>query len=383
MADNQLEDFIGGLPKVELHVHIEGTLEPDVMMSVADRNGLAAAQMLPEDEGDIQKCVDRIRADRLHFTDLQDFLRSYNAASGVLRHEQDFFDLMSAYIQRCKADNVRYAEIFFDPQSHMQRGVEFATVINGLTKAIEAHGPAGQPEGCEHKDRPFAARMIMCFLRDWKASPQDSRVPADDSYDGLPTAMCALDASKPFIDKIVAVGLDNAETFGEPKLFADVFAAAREAGIPHAVAHAGEEGRADPYINDAIELLHVERLDHGVQTMLDDATCARVSELGLTLTVCPNSNELLKVFDHYFDGRRDVVRTMLTAGLRPCLNSDDPAYFGGYMNVNFMKAAVDNQLTRPELVTMSLNAIEGCFASDAEKAVMRQELEEYAKAQGC
>jgi adenosine deaminase len=264
----------------------------------------------------------------------------------------------------------------------MQRGVEFQEVIQGLADAITAHGPAGQPVQCVHKDRPFHARLIMCFLRDWKVNPADTRKPADPSFDGMPSAVCALNAARPYVDQITAVGLDNAEIFGEPALFEEVYAAAKEAGITNAVAHAGEEGTADPYVLDAVQRLKVQRLDHGVQTIKDDAVCALVRDAGLCLTVCPNSNDLLKVYDHFFDGRRDVVRKLIDKGLKVCLNSDDPAYFGGYMNVNFVKAAEDSQLTMQELVTLCSNAINATFAPIDEKEAMSRELAEFAQHNG-
>jgi adenosine deaminase len=370
-----LHTFIEGLPKCELHVHIEGTLEPETMLL------LAQGTIQKEGETNAQT-VARITKERENFADLQDFLRMYNGASAMLNKHADFYYLMKQYIIRCKANNVRYAEIFFDPQSHLQRGVTFDTVISGLHDALQAEGAVGKPDGCEFADRPFSGRLIMCFLRDWKVSTDDDRKPADPSFTGLPSATEALEAAKPFVDKIIAVGMDNAEVFGEPKLFQPVFEAAKAAGIAHAVCHAGEEGTPKPFVSDALDLLKVERLDHGVQTIKDPELAARVAKEGIALTVCPCSNDRLKVFDHYFDGRRDVVRMLMDAGLKVTLNSDDPAYFGGFMNVNFLKTAEDSNCSKAELLEFSRNAFEATFAPASEKQAWIEELLAYGKAQG-
>ena len=182
----------------------------------------------------------------------------------MLKTKDDFYDLMKAFIGKSKENNVQYAEIFFDPQSHMQRGTPFKHIIEGLSEAIEKEGPTGFPKDHPYASVPFSGKLIMSFLRDWKVDPSDERKPADPSFDGLPSAMDVLTAAEPFFGKIVAVGLDNAEVFGEPSLFAPVYEAAKNLGIKHAVAHAGEEGSADPYVTDAISMLKVERLDHGV-----------------------------------------------------------------------------------------------------------------------
>lgn len=206
----------------------------------------------------------------------------------------------------------------------------------------------------------------MCFLRDWKVDKDDERKPADPSFSGLPSAMEALEAAKPFVDKIISVGMDNAEIFGEPALFEKVYAGAKEAGIPHAVCHAGEEGDPIPFVSDALDKLKAERLDHGVLTLKNKELTERVARDGNCLTVCPCSNVRLKVADRYF-GRYDIVRQLLDAGLKVCLNSDDPAYFGGYMNTNFQRAATDSQLTKAELVQICKNAFNSSFAPEEEK----------------
>jgi hypothetical protein len=182
------------------------------------------------------------------------------------------------------------------------------SVVEGFYEAIQNEGKSGFPEDCPYKGRVFNGRLILSFLRDWKVTPEDPRKPADPSFSGLPSAMEALDAARPFVDKIISVGMDNAEIFGEPKLFEHVYAEAKKAGIKHAVCHAGEEGDADPFVKDALDKLLVERLDHGVKTIFNEELTKRCVDQAIPLTVCPNSNERLKVFDRFFEGRKDVVR---------------------------------------------------------------------------
>ena len=320
-----METFIRTLPKIELHLHIEGSLEPELMFELARRNGI-----------DIPfESADEVRA-AYEFSDLQSFLDIYYQGANVLIEEQDFFDLCWAYLLRCKQDRVMHTEIFFDPQTHTERGIPFDTVVAGLHRALEQ----GRSE------LGISSRLILCFLR---------HLDEDAAFATLQQAL-------PHRDKIIGVGLDSTEVGNPPDKFARVFASARAAGFV-TVAHAGEEGPAD-YIRDAIDVLGVSRIDHGVRCVEDPELVQQLIATRMPLTVCPLSNIKLRVFANM---RQHNVVELLRQGLCVTLNSDDPAYFGGYMNDNFLALAAAHTLSREEIVQFSLNAIEASFTSDARK----------------
>lgn len=317
--------FIAALPKAELHLHIEGSLEPEQMFAFAQRNGVAIPFA----------SADEVRA-AYAFSNLQDFLDIYYQGMSVLLTEQDFYELTRAYLDRAVADGVRHVEIFFDPQGHTERGVPFATVIDGITRALD-----------EARANGLSSRLIMCFLR---------------HLDEV-SAEATLDAALPYLDRIDGVGLDSSEVGHPPSKFARVFARARNLGL-RLVAHAGEEG-PPAYIHEALDVLGIDRIDHGNRALEDDALVARIAGEGLCLTVCPLSNVKLCVVD---DIAAHPLRTMLARGLRATVNSDDPAYFGGYVNANFVAVADALDLTRDELVTLARNSFTGSFLSEAEQA---------------
>ncbi|HUQ14285.1 MAG TPA: adenosine deaminase [Novosphingobium sp.] len=326
MTPNELDALIARLPKAELHLHIEGSLEPELLFALAARNCVE----MPF------KSVDAVRA-AYSFSNLQDFLDIYYQGMAVLLTEQDFFDLTIAYLERAAADNVRHAEIFFDPQGHTERGVPFATVIEGITRALDA-GEARW--GITH-------RLILCFLRH-----------LDEA-----AAEATLDEAAPFLDRIAGVGLDSSELGHPPGKFARVFARARSLGL-HVTAHAGEEG-PPAYVREALDLLEVERIDHGNRALEDPALVERIVREGLTLTVCPLSNLRLCVIPEM---AQSPVRAMLDAGIRATINSDDPAYFGGYVNANFRAAAHALGLGRDDIVQLARNSFTGAFLADVDKA---------------
>ncbi|MCG6399246.1 adenosine deaminase [Vibrio fluvialis] len=329
-----MKEFIQQLPKVELHLHIEGSLEPELMFDLAQRNQIAIPFSSP----------DEVRA-AYQFSNLQSFLDIYYQGANVLIHEQDFFDLTWAYLLRCQQDNVMHTEIFFDPQTHTARGIAFETVINGITQALEK----GQQE------LGISSQLIMCFLR--HLSEAD--------------AMLTLQQALPYKDKIVGVGLDSSEQGHPPEKFQQVFRQAREAGFI-AVAHAGEEGPA-LNIRNVIDLLGVQRVDHGVRCVEDAALVQELKQTRMPLTVCPLSNLKLKVFTEM--EQHNIVE-LLRQGLCVTINSDDPAYFGGYMTDNFMAVANAHPMSHQELAQFTLNAIEASFISDAEKACMNAKVYE-------
>lgn len=312
--------FITGLPKAELHLHIEGTLEPELMFALAARNRVA----IPfRSVADVRAAYD--------FANLQDFLDIYYAGADVLRTEQDFRDLALAYFDRAAADGVLHAEIFFDPQTHTDRGIPFRVVADGLLAGMaDAEAKHG-----------LTSRLILCFLRH-----------LDED-----AAFATLKAAEPWLDRIVGVGLDSSEVGHPPAKFARVFAAARDLGLM-LCAHAGEEGPPD-YVVQALDLLRIDRLDHGNRSLEDPVLTARLARSGMTLTVCPLSNVKLcnvpSVAAH-------PIAAMLRQGLRATLNSDDPAYFGGYVGDNFR--AVAPLLTREQVVTLARNSFLGSFLPD-------------------
>ncbi len=310
--------FIAGLPKAELHLHIEGSLEPEMMFALARRNGVATPFA----------SVEAVRA-AYDFSNLQDFLDIYYQGMAVLLVERDFYDLTAAYLARAEADGVRHVESFFDPQGHTERGVAFGTVIDGITRALDDAAARG-----------LTSRLIMCFLR--HLSEAD--------------AQATLDAAMPFLARIDGVGLDSSEMGHPPAKFALVFARARALGLK-LVAHAGEEG-PPAYVHEALDVLGVDRIDHGNRALEDAALVARLAATGMCLTVCPLSNLKLCVVA---DLAAHPLRAMLEQGLLATVNSDDPAYFGGYVNANFVAVANALDLRRDEIVALARNSFAGSF----------------------
>ena len=324
---DRLPDLLRSMPKAELHIHIEGSLEPELIFALAARNAMALAY--PD--------VEALRA-AYAFSDLQSFLDIYYAGAGVLRTEQDFFDLAWAYLERAAADNVVHAEIFFDPQTHTERGVPIETVILGLARACRR----------AHAEWGLSAKLILCFLRHL----------SEDA------ALVTLDAALPWHEHFIGVGLDSSERGHPPEKFASVFARARALGL-HAVAHAGEEG-PPAYIESALDVLKVERIDHGVRCIESPALVARLARERMPLTVCPLSNIKLRVFDHL---AAHSLPALLAAGLCATVNSDDPAYFGGYLNDNLVQTfAALPVLGAREAYQLARNSFEASFASATEMA---------------
>ena len=314
-----LAQFIRGLPKAELHLHIEGSLEPELMFELGRRNGVA----LPFAN------VEAVRA-AYAFSNLQDFLDIYYQGAGVLITQADFKDLALAYFRRVAADGCKHAELFFDPQTHTDRGIAFATVMTGLL--------AGMAEA--ERDLGVTSSLILCFLRH-----------LDED-----AAFATLEAAEPWLDRIQGVGLDSSELGHPPLKFARVFRAARAKGLK-LVAHAGEEGPPE-YVWEALDILDVDRIDHGNRALEDPVLVKRLVHDGKTLTVCPLSNLKLCVVG---DLKDHPLRTMLALGLKATINSDDPAYFGGYLGQNWVETAQALSLTRDELVTLAKNSFTGSF----------------------
>jgi adenine deaminase len=326
------------LPKAELHIHIEGSLEPELIFALAKRNGVA----LPYDS------VQALR-DAYAFTDLQSFLDIYYAGASVLLHEADFYDMAWAYFERAKADNVVHAELFFDPQTHTARGVPMGAVVEGLSRAC-----------ADARDRLCVnASLILCFLR---------HLSQDDAF-------ATLEAALPFRSHFIGVGLDSSELGHPPEKFERVFARCRELGLK-VVAHAGEEGPPE-YMWQAIDLLKVQRIDHGVACLQDPLLVAELAHTRLPLTVCPLSNLKLCVVK---DLRDHPLKKMLDAGLCVTVNSDDPAYFGGYMNANFIQTVQALDLSRDEVVTLARNSFEAAFVTPEQRLGWMQQLRVAAAA---
>jgi adenosine deaminase len=320
-----LAAFVRGIPKAELHLHIEGTLEPEMMFALARKHRLALRYT----------SVEQLRQ-AYSFSNLQSFLDIYYQGAEVLRDEDDFHALTAAYLRRAYADGVVHAEIFFDPQTHTARGVPFATVLGGIRRALDD----GRRElGVTH-------RLILCFLR--HLSAQD--------------AMMTLEQALPHVGAIAAVGLDSAEAGHPPSKFAAVFARARSEGLL-TVAHAGEEGPPE-YVSEALDLLQVKRVDHGVRSEEDSALLARLIRDRVPLTVCPLSNVRLRVFDRMEDHN---LKRLLRQGLCVTVNSDDPAYFGGYIAENYLAALRALELSRADIVQLASNSFEASFLPEAEK----------------
>jgi adenosine deaminase len=330
-----MKDFIRGIPKAELHLHIEGTLEPEMMLALAERNGIEVPY----------RSVEEVRR-AYEFEDLQSFLNIYYAGAAVLRSETDFYDLASAYLCRAAGENVRRAEIFFDPQTHLGRGIPFATVINGL------HGATVDSQ----RELGTSAALIMCFLRDLTAA----------------AAMDTLQQALPFQDKIIGIGLDSAEISNPPGKFVEVFRRAREAGfLP--VAHAGEEGSAD-YIREALDQLGALRIDHGVHCLEDADLTRRLAQEQVPLTVCPLSNVKLRVFPTL---EAHNIRQLMDEGLCVTINSDDPAYFGGYVSDNLSAVQSAFNLSRHEIARLARNSFRASFLEEQEKEKCYAELDRF------
>ncbi len=330
---HEIETLIKRLPKCELHIHIEGSLEPELMFALAKRNNVT----LPFD------LVDAVRR-AYSFGNLQDFLDIYYQGMSVLITEQDFYDLAYAYLRRAQADNVRHVEMFFDPQGHTARGIAFATVINGLHRAIADAG----------RELNVGASLIMCFLRHL------------DETDAEKT----LDQALAFRDKIIGVGLDSSEAGNPPSKFRHVFARARDAGL-FVTAHAGEEGPAS-YVWEALDVLGVKRIDHGNRSLEDSVLVGRLASERMALTVCPLSNLRLRVVDEL---SHHPLRRMMDKGLVVTVNSDDPAYFGGYVGDNYRAVADALALTRDEITAIVRTGFEASLMPAAEKEKALAEVE--------
>lgn len=330
-----MKSFIENLPKAELHLHIEGTFEPELMFEIAQRNNID----LPFTD------VEALR-EAYDFNRLQDFLDIYYQGMNVLREEQDFYDLTWAYLTKIHSQNVLHTEIFFDPQGHTSRGVAFETALNGIYRALE--------DGKSQLGISFG--VIMCFLR---------HLDADD-------AMATLEQALSHKDKIIGVGLDSSELGHPPEKFTKVFERAKAEGF-RIVAHAGEEGPPE-YVKQALDLLKVERIDHGNRALEDQALTQRIANEGMALTVCPLSNLKLCVVDGL---KNHPIKKMLRAGLKATINSDDPAYFGGYMNENFLQLAEAVELTKAEVAVLARNGFEAAFISDIEKKQLLYKLDTY------
>ena len=332
-GDTELVEFVRRLPKAELHLHIEGTLEPGMLLELGRRNGVELACSTPE------QCRAQYR-----FSGLQDFLDIYSAGMAVLVTEQDFFDLTTAYLRRVAADGVRHVEVFFDPQSHVNRGVPFGTVTGGIARALRE----GQAE------YGISWRLIMCFLRDR---------PVDE-------ALAMLELALPHRDVIAGVGMDSAETGHPPGTFTEVYAKARAAGFV-TVAHAGEEGPS-AYVSEALDVLKVSRIDHGVAAADDEGLLARLARERVPLTMCPLSNLELQVTP---DLSRHPLKRLLDAGVVVTVNSDDPAYFGGYLLDNYLAAERALGLSRDDLAQLARNSISASLLSPARKTELIEEID--------
>jgi adenosine deaminase len=332
-----LEDFISGIPKAELHLHIEGTFEPELMFKIAERNNIELKH----------KSVEAIK-EAFNFTKLQDFLDIYYEGAEILIEEQDFYDLTWAYIEKASSQNVMHSEIFFDPQTHTERAIKFSTVIEGIHKALtDAKEKLG-----------ISTKLIMCFLRHLDESD----------------AMKTLDEALAYKDCIIAVGLNSTEIGHPPSKFQEVFTRARKEGFL-AVAHAGEEGPAE-YIWEALDLLKVSRVDHGIHSLDDDRLVEELVRRKIPLTVCPLSNLKLNVVNKI---EAHPLKEMMQRGLAVTINSDDPAYFGGYLNENYLTVAHVFNLTKEDIYKLAKNSFNASFLDEGEKVEMLLKVDEYMK----
>jgi len=333
---NATDELILALPKVELHLHLEGTLEPAMMLELAERNGVR----LP------YTTIEQAEA-AYRFSDLQSFLDLYYEGASVLVRERDFFELSWAYLERMASESVRHVEVFFDPQTHTQRGIALGTVIGGIEAALE---DARRLLG-------ISSQLILSFLRD--------RPEAD--------AIATFEAARPWHESLGGVGLDSAERDNPPKKFAEVFQRAREAGLA-GVAHAGEEGPAE-YVRQALDLLQVRRIDHGVRCIEDEALVQRLARERIPLTICPLSNVQLHVFEAL---EQHNLKTLLERDLCVTLNSDDPAYLGGYLTENWLATRRALDLDRDDILRLARNSVEASFLDETDKRSLREEIARVA-----
>jgi adenosine deaminase len=330
-----IHNFIEGIPKAELHLHIEGTFEPDLMFEIARRNNISINY----------KSVDELKK-AYNFNNLQEFLDIYYAGASVLIYEQDFYDLTWAYLTKVHEQNLVHTEIFFDPQTHTDRGISFDTVIQGIHSALE---DAKEKLG-------ISSQLIMCFLR---------HLDEVAAFDTLEQAL-------PYKEWIAGVGLDSSEMGHPPSKFENVFSKALDEGFI-TVAHAGEEGPA-AYVWEAINLLKISRIDHGNRSLEDDQLIKHIVEKQIPLTVCPLSNLELKVVD---DLKDHPMLQLMEAGLMVTINSDDPAYFGGYMNENYIQIAAALNLSKKQITDLAKNSFKASFLSDVEKEKLINQVEDY------
>jgi len=330
-----MNTFIDKMPKAELHIHIEGSFEPELMFEIAQRNNIKLKY----------KSVEEVRA-AYEFNNLQEFLDIYYAGAGVLIKKQDFYDMTMAYLKKAHEDNVLHTEIFFDPQTHTDRGIAFETVVEGILGAMKD----------AEKDLGITSLLILSFLRHL----------SEDA------AIKTLEEALPWKEHFVAVGLDSSEVGNPPQKFEKVYAKAKELGFK-AVAHAGEEGPPE-YIWDSLNLLHIDRLDHGNRSLEDDKLVKELVNRGMALTVCPLSNDKLQVVK---DMKQHPIKKMLELGLKATVNSDDPAYFGGYMNANFKSITDSLNLDKNDLYQLARNSFEAAFVSNERKQDMIQKLDTY------
>lgn len=333
-----MERFVRGLPKVELHIHIEGTLEPEMMLEMAARNGTDIGF----------RSVEEIRR-AYQFQDLQSFLDIYYRGAAVLQTEEDFYELMAAYLRRAAEDSVRHAEIFFDPQTHTERGVPMGTVIDGFRRAQEEAAP------------DVTSALILCFLR---------HLPPE-------SALETLEQARPHLPHILGVGLDSGERGNPPGPFAPAYRRAVAAGL-RAVAHAGEEGPAE-YIWSALDELGAERVDHGVRCEEDPRLVERLVAEGVPLTMCPLSNQRLQVFPDLADHN---LKRLMDAGALVTVNSDDPAYFGGYVADNYLAIARALSLSREDLAQLARNSVRASFLPEERKTALQEEIAAYVSGAG-
>lgn len=333
-----MDAFIDRLPKAELHCHIEGTLEPEMMFEMAARNGVPLAY----------QSVQAVR-DAYQFERLQDFLDIYYQGMAALRVERDFYDLARAYLEKAEAQRIRHLELFFDPQAHVSRGVPFAAVVGGLSAALQS----------AQRDFDISARLIMCFLRHL------------DQRDAFNT----LEMAKPHREQIAGVGLDSSERGHPPEKFTEVFAQARAQGY-RCVAHAGEEGPPE-YVWGALDALQAERIDHGNAALADERLLARLAEQAVPLTLCPLSNVKLRVIDDLAD---HPLKQMLDLGLHVTVNSDDPAYFGGHLNDNYRAIAAALDLGPVVLAQLARNSVSASFADAPRRRALLAEIDAYMSA---
>lgn len=333
----ELNRYIRLIPKAELHLHIEGSLEPELMFAMAKKNGVKIKY----------NTIEEIKA-AYNFNNLQEFLDLYYAGADVLLTQEDFYNLTMAYLKKAHEDNVLHTEIFFDPQTHTARGVKFDSVVNGIANALE--------DG--KKQMGISSQLIMCFLRH-----------LDEK-----SAMKTLDYALNHKDKIIAVGLDSSELGNPPTKFTNVFERAQKEGFL-TVAHAGEEGPAS-YVWEAIDLLNVARVDHGVRSIDDEKLITELAKRQIPLTVCPLSNLKLKVVA---DLKEHPLKKMLDKNLIVTINSDDPSYFGGYVNQNYLEVARALNLTKDDILVLTKNSFKASFLSDAEKQLFLEKVEEKDK----